>query len=260
MKDNGDGTFTVYAPEGFSEGASYELTLGDGLTFVEKDAMFRTAYFIIEKAEANNLKYNPDMIFIQDTEEMQYTIDGQMVDVLQTALLSNDEGAEPITGSFPKSTADLDAGDVVCIYQTEDPRDRDYTTNNYENDAMAFIEITGVDGEKYQFRSLNEENAEKVLAMPDSFPFKVENLPEADGTIDTNSYDAYALTMMGQTEAPEFKAGDFLTFYTVIFPEWAEDTRLCTVRSRKWKETPYPMRSSQKTISRSIWACLFPKR
>lgn len=225
VKDNGDGTFTVYAPEGFSEGASYELTLGDGLTFVEKDAMFRTAYFIIEKAEANNLKYNPDMIFIQDTEEMQYTIDGQMVDVLQTALLSNDEGAEPITGSFPKSTADLDAGDVVCIYQTEDPRDRDYTTNNYENDAMAFIEITGVDGEKYQFRSLNEENAEKVLAMPDSFPFKVENLPEADGTIDTNSYDAYALTMMGQTEAPEFKAGDFLTFYTVDFSEWAEDTQ-----------------------------------
>ena len=225
VADNGDGTFKVYAPEGFREGASYELTLGDGLTFVEKDAMFRTAYFIIEKAEANNLKYNPDMIFIQDTEEMQYTIDGQMVDVLQTALLSNDEGAEPITGSFPKSTADLDAGDVVCIYQTEDPRDRDYTTNTYENDAMAFIEITGVDGEKYQFRSLNEENAEKVLAMPNSFPFKVESLPEVNGTIDANSYDTYALTMMGQTEAPEFKAGDFLTFYTVDFSEWAEDTQ-----------------------------------
>lgn len=225
VKDNGDGTFTVYAPEGFSEGASYELTLGDGLTFVEKDAMFRTAYFIIEKAEADNLKYNPDMIFIKDTEEMQYTIDGQMVDVLQTALLSNDEGAEPVTGSFPKSTADLDAGDVVCIYQTEDPRDRDYTTNTYENDAMAFIEITGVDGEKYQFRSLNEENAEKVLAMPNSFPFKVESLPEVNGTIDANSYDTYALTMMGQTEAPEFKAGDFLTFYTVDFSEWAEDTQ-----------------------------------
>ena len=225
VADNGDGTFKVYAPEGFREGASYELTLGDGLTFVEKDAMFRTAYFIIEKAEADNLKYNPDMIFIKDTEEMQYTIDGQMVDVLQTALLSNDEGAEPITGSFPKSTADLDAGDVVCIYQTEDPRDRDYTTNTYENDAMAFIEITGVDGEKYQFRSLNEENAEKVLAMPNSFPFKVESLPEVNGTIDANSYDTYALTMMGQTEAPEFKAGDFLTFYTVDFSEWAEDTQ-----------------------------------
>ena len=28
--------------------------------------MFRTAYFIIEKAEADNLKYNPDMIFIKD--------------------------------------------------------------------------------------------------------------------------------------------------------------------------------------------------
>lgn len=225
VADNGDGTFKVYAPEGFREGASYELTLGDGLTFVDKDAMFRTAYFIIEKAEADNLKYNPDMIFIKDTEEMKYTIGGEEVDVLQSALLSNDEGTDSIEGSFPMSTQKLKQGDIVCIYQTEDPRDRDYTTNTYENDAMAFIEITGVDGEKYQFRSLNEENAEKVLAMPNTFPFKVESLPEVNGTIDANSYDTYALTMMGQTEAPEFKAGDFLTFYTVDFSEWAEDTQ-----------------------------------
>lgn len=81
VSDNGDGTFTVYAPDGFNAGASYELTLGDGLTFVDKDAMFRTAYFIIEKTEADNLKYNPDMIFIKDTEEMKYTIGGEKVDV-----------------------------------------------------------------------------------------------------------------------------------------------------------------------------------
>lgn len=225
VSDNGDGTFTVYAPDEFNKGASYELTLGDGLTFVDKDAMFRTAYFIIEKAEADNLKYNQDMIFIKDTDEMQYTIGERTVDVLQTALLSNDEGTEPITGSFPMSTQNLETGDIVCIYQTEDPRNRDYTRSTYENDAMAFIEITGVNEDTYQFKSLDENNAEQVLATPDSFPFKVENLPEAAGTIDVNSYDAYALTMMGQTEAPEFKTGDFLTFYTVDFSEWAEGTQ-----------------------------------
>ena len=142
VSDNGDGTFTVYAPDDFNAGASYELTLGDGLTFVDKDAMFRTAYFIIEKAEADNLKYNPDMIFIKDTEEMMYTIGGEKVDVLQSALLSNDEGTDSIEGSFPMSTQKLEQGDIVCIYQTEDPRKRDYTQDDYENDAMAFIKIT----------------------------------------------------------------------------------------------------------------------
>lgn len=224
VKDNGDGTFTVYAPEGFNEGASYELTLGDGLTFEDKDAMFRTAYFIIEKAEADNLKYNPDMIFIKDTEEMKYTIGGQTVDVLQSALLSNDESTEPIKGSFPMSDKDLEQGDIVCIYQTEDPRERDYTENNYEGDAMAFIRITGTDGDTYHFQSLDEEDSEEVLAMPESFPFKVDTLPTSGGTVGINSYDTYALSMMGKTEVPEFKVDDFLTFYTVNFTEWTEGT------------------------------------
>lgn len=225
VSDNGDGTFTVYAPDGFNAGASYELTLGDGLTFVDKDAMFRTAYFIIEKAEADNLKYNPDMIFIKDTEEMKYTIGGEEVDVLQSALLSNDEGTDSIEGSFPMTTQKLEQGDIVCIYQTEDPRNRDYTQDDYENDAMAFIEITGVDGNTYQFQSLDEEDSEEVLAMPDSFPMKVDELPNANGTIDVNSYDAYAWTMMGHTTEPEFKVDDFLTFYTVDFAELTEDTQ-----------------------------------
>jgi cell wall/surface repeat protein len=224
VSDNGDGTFTVYAPDGFNAGASYELTLGDGLTFVDKDAMFRTAYFIIEKTEADNLKYNPDMIFIKDTEEMKYTIGGEKVDVLQSALLSNDEGTDSIEGSFPMSTQKLEQGDIVCIYQTEDPRNRDYTQDDYENDAMAFIEITGVDGNTYQFQSLDEEDSEEVLAMPDSFPMNVDELPNADGTIDVNSYDAYAWTMLGKTGEPQFEVNDFLTFYTADFTELTDET------------------------------------
>ena len=224
VSDNGDGTFRVYAPDGFNAGASYELTLGDGLTFVDKDAMFRTAYFIIEKAEADNLKYNPDMIFIKDTEEMKYTIGGEEVDVLQSALLSNDEGTDSIEGSFPMTTQKLEQGDIVCIYQTEDPRSRDYTQGDYENDAMAFIEITGVDGTTYHFQSLDEEDSEEVLAMPDSFPMKVDELPNANGTIDVNSYDAYAWTMLGKTEEPQFEVNDFLTFYTADFTELTDET------------------------------------
>ena len=100
VKDNGDGTFTVYAPDGFRPGASYELTLAEGLNFAEKDAMFRTVYFIIQKDEADGLKYNADMIFIKDTEEMKYTIGGQTVDVLESALLSNEESQTAITAAL----------------------------------------------------------------------------------------------------------------------------------------------------------------
>lgn len=226
VKENGDGIFTVFAPEGFHEGASYELTLNDAsLTFADKDAMFRTAYFIIEKAERDNLQYNPDMIFIKDTEEMRYTIDGETVDVLQSALLSNEEGMDAIEGSFSMSQQALEQGDIVCIYQNTDPRDRDYTQDDYENDAMAFIKITGIEGKTYQFESLDEEDTKDVLAMPDSFPFKVEALPTGDGTINADSYDAYALAMMGITNTPDFEVDDFLTFYTVDFTEWTEDTQ-----------------------------------
>lgn len=65
--------------------------------------MYRTAYFDIAKNEVDNLQYNADMIFIQDTAEMRYTVGGQTTDVLESALLSNDESTETISGSFTMS-------------------------------------------------------------------------------------------------------------------------------------------------------------
>ena len=215
VKDNGDGTFTVYAPEGFEEGASYELTLGEGLSFVGKEEMFRTAYFIIAKGKIDTLQYDDEVIFIRDTPAMRYTVGGKTVDVLETALLSNDESTDAITGSFEMSGQKLKEGDIVCIYETTDPRERDYTKSDYRDDAMAFISITAVSGSTYSFESLNEEDAEDVLAMPDSIPYQVATLPTGDGTVNRNDYDAYALSLMGETEAPDFEKYDFLIFYTV---------------------------------------------
>ncbi len=215
VEANGDGTFKVYAPDGFNEGASYELTLGDGLYFKDKEEMFRTAYFIIAKGKVDTLQYDDDVIFIQDTPEMKYSISGKTVDVLETALLSNDESKNAITGNFEMSGQKLEEGDIVCIYETTDPRNRDYTKSDYQDDAMAFISITAVSGSTYSFESLNEEDADEVLAMPDSIPYQVATLPAGDGTVNRNDYDAYALSLMGETKAPEFEKYDFLIFYTV---------------------------------------------
>lgn len=217
VTDNGGGSFTVYAPAGFTPGASYELTLAEGLNFAGKDSMLRTACFIIHKDEVDNLQYNADLIFIQDTDEMNYTVDGETVPVLESALLSNEESQETVTGSFTMPQGGLEAGDVVCIYEKVHPNDRDYTQNTYEDDAVAYIRITGGENGVYQFENLNEEDADQVLAMPDTIPYQVQQLPTADGTLDKNAYDTYGYSMLGQTEAPAFAVNDFVVFYTEDF-------------------------------------------
>lgn len=215
VKDNGDGTFSIYAVNGFNPGSTYELTLSDGLYFYDKDPMFRTVNFIIHKDETDNLQYNPDMIFIQDTAEMQYTIGTETLDVIENGLLSNDDSTEKMTGSFMMTTQDLKTGDIVCIYETTDPRERDYAANDYEDDAMAFIRITAVSGDTYSFESLDEEDSEEVLSMPDSIPFMVDSLPSGtEGTVDINNYDTNAWALLGESEAPDISEDDFLTFYT----------------------------------------------
>ena len=90
--------------------------------------------------------------------------------------------------------------------------------------ALAYIRITGVGNGVYQFESLNEDDADQVIAMPDSIPYQVSQLPVSDGTVNKNDYDAYARTMLGKTAAPEFAVNDFITFYTVDFDDMTSET------------------------------------
>lgn len=225
VRDNQDGTFTIYAPNGFNPGASYELTLADGLNFADKESMFRTAYFMIHKDEVDNLQYNPDLIFIQDTDEMNYTVNGETVPVLESALVSNDESQAPIQGSFTMTGGNLQAGDMVCIYENTDPRDRDYTQDAYWHDAVAYIRITEVNGTTYQFESLNEEDTQQVLAMPATIPYQVTQLPQGDGQVNKDAYDSYTWAMLGNTELPTFTVGDFVVFYTQEFDQLTQDSQ-----------------------------------
>lgn len=225
VRDNQDGTFTIYAPNGFNPSASYDLTLADGLNFADKESMFRTAYFMIHKDEVDNLQYNPDLIFIQDTDEMNYTVNGETIPVLESALVSNDESQAPIQGSFTMTGGNLQAGDMVCIYENTDPRDRDYTQDAYWHDAVAYIRITEVNGTTYQFESLNEEDTQQVLAMPATIPYQVAQLPQGDGQVNKDAYDSYTWAMLGNTELPTFTVGDFVVFYTQEFDQLTQDSQ-----------------------------------
>lgn len=222
--------FTITAKEGFTEGASYQLVLPDGLHFEGKEDSIKTANFTIDKEEVDTITYNDHIIYIKDTPEMTYRIDGkeEAVDMLKVAVLSNRVQEEAVTGSFTYTDGALTVGDILCIYENTHPNDRKNTGEDYSEDAASYVEVTDVSGSEIFFRAINEENAEKIFVLPDTIPFSVENesmLPaEETGSIDVNDYDTDAWSKMEQGEAPEVNAGDFVVFYPGEFSEITEDT------------------------------------
>ncbi len=224
--DNGDNTYTVSAVNGFLEGSSYELTLGDGYIFKDKAESIRTASFSIHKNEVDKLSLNDDLIFIQDTDQMDYKIgDAEPVPVLEATML-NSQTSESVTGTFVYSEAGtLKTGDILCIYEVIDPRQRDYVNNDYADDAEVYIEVTAVNGTTVTFISMDESDAEKIIFMPDTIPFSVPALPAAEtGTIDSTTVDNTARTAMGLSINPEVEKGDFVVFYVGTFAEQTEES------------------------------------
>ena len=245
VTDNGGGRFAVYADGGFRAGGTYEMTLGEGLTFTDRDERYRTVALTFAKEEEDNIAFDPDVVFIQDTDEYSYYLDvpgsadEEFVPVLDIPIYA-DGSAEVTTGSMqittnpipddiPAFDTYLEAGDIVCVYENVDPRQRDYTQDLYEDDSIAYIRVTSVSVPwAFQFESLSEEDMDEVVFMPDTIPYQVDALPAGNvgttGTVDVNSYDHIARAALGITEAPEFNTGDLLAFYTDDFAGLTEDS------------------------------------
>jgi len=226
--DNGNDTFTVKAKDGFREGSSYKLTLGDGYIFDNKAESIRTANFSIKKEEVDNLVLNDDIIYIKDTDEISYKIgDSEPVDVLEPELLNSDT-TEKVTGFFEYEGASaLKENDILCIYETTHPNERDYVNNNYADDAEVYVEVVSVKGNTVTFKSLDETDAEKIIFMPDTIPFKVTELPEGDsGTVLATDVDNEARIAMGLDENPEVGKGDFLVFYMGDFEDLTDESEV----------------------------------
>ena len=218
----GEGKWNVSADGGYTEGASYILTLAEGYNFADKDASIREASFFIKKEEIANFTTNEDIIYIRDTASMTYTLaDGTVCEVLDSAVLYNSE--DVITGSFSYTGgADIDVGDTLCIYVTTSPTERDYINGNYDNDPTAYIVVETISGSTVTFRGMTMQgensDVEKLISMPSTIPFSVLNLPEGNGTVDFADRDLAALITMYNTGAPEsVKVGDFLAFYVGNF-------------------------------------------
>ena len=218
VKKNDDGTYSIFADEGFNEGCSYNLVIAEGLCFKDKEDSIRNASFTIDKEEVAQLKFKDDLTYIQDTDSMTYKLStGAVVDVLDFALIDNNT-SEPLTGTFSYNGA-LQVGQTICIYEKIKPTERDMLNEaQYADDSVAFIEITSISGSTVSFRSLDEDDAMDVLFMPDTLPYQVSAVPTGKtGTIDGPGYDKDAWSYMGKKDVPQFDVGDFVVFYTGDF-------------------------------------------
>lgn len=218
--------FTVTAEGGFNEGSSYKLILPDGVYFKDKEITNSTVNFTIYKAEVNNITFSDDIIYIKDNDYMWYSLDGSdiSIPVLQSAML-NSKDENPVTGYFTYNGSPLNTGDLVCIYQFTHPENRDYINHTYSDDALAYIEIVGVIGDKVYFKALGDEDADKVIFIPDTIPFSVTTLPAGtSGTVYASAYDKAGWAAMGYTGTPVFDKGDFLVFYTGAFTDMTDST------------------------------------
>lgn len=222
----GSRLFRISAVNGFEPGCSYELTLNDGLYFKDKAQSIRKSTFIIHKDEVDNLKYKDDIKYIKDTDEMFYTIEGtgEVLPVLDIALFSNSD-QETVRGHFEYKDGGLAAGDTLCIYESVDPRERDYTQHDYQDDSVAFVKVIDVVDTTVFFKGLDETEAGDVLFIPDTIPFSVATLPSGDtGAVDGSAYDTDAWSFMGRVDAPRFDVGDFVVFYTGALKDLTDDS------------------------------------
>lgn len=215
VENEGNGIYTVSAPEGFHEGCSYELNLADGWVFDGKEETIRTASFSIAMKEVENLEMNDDIKYIKDTDEITYSVNGTSYDVL-TSEQVNDNGG---TFEYDK-VSELEVEDIICLYVGVKPTERNTENGSELMDPAVYVKVSEIKGNKVTFAGLDENDQLELYKMPDNFPLVVSELPtEETGTVslDAIDLDIYA-NMMGddgtyENAVESIEAGDFVSMY-----------------------------------------------
>ncbi len=215
-----DGT----AQEGFEEGSSYKLTLNnDALTFEGYSQEVREFNFTIKKEDVFNLTLNNKLDFIKFEDISNIIENGKRTDTIKTTLLSVDENgttaADMVKGTFTYTKGKLEVGDTVTIYEGIHPNERVLDdTREGANGAIAYVEITSVNGNTYGYKTAN---VEKVLFTPDVLP--VPTGADTDGDASNNSITVPKSVMdfsddiysaVGLDSQTTVDRGDYISFYT----------------------------------------------
>lgn len=213
--EDGDGIYTVSAPNGFNEGCSYELNLADGWVFDGKEETIRTAAFSIAMKEVENLEMNDDIIYIKDTDDITYSVAGESYDVLTSEQVNGPGG----TFEYDKAS-ELEEDDIICLYVGVKPTERNADNGSELMQPAVYVKVSGIKENIVTFTGLDENDQSELYEMPDNFPLTVQELPtEQTGTVslDAIDLDMYA-NMMGDDGTYEnamesIEVGDFITMY-----------------------------------------------
>lgn len=201
------------------EGQTYRVELAEDfegcfvIGGVPQPQSVRVLYIITDKSEVDKLRLDTGLKYI---EKSQVSGLGAL-DGLFSAALSADGTTASIervvqSGTFTYAGGGIAVGDTVAIYTGTRPDLR----KDAEDDAIAYVEITGIDGTTYSYRTAD---AQDVLFTPDVLPVKAEykgtgtaSVPKSELDFTDDKYAA-----MGLSSQTSIDAGDFLLFYSGAF-------------------------------------------
>ncbi|MGE5473290.1 MAG: InlB B-repeat-containing protein [Ignavibacteriales bacterium] len=220
-----NGVFSVTANGGFTEGASYKLTLNDDvLGFSGKNDTIRTCSFTIKKQESFNLEMNEGIIYIPSSDLSNIIKNGTEVDALSVPLVKvtdNESGnKESNTGTFTYNGGNaLKTGDVLCIYSGAKPEVGDDAP--YLDDDIAYIQVTNVNGTTVGY---SDADSKKVLFLPDVLPIYAGEDNELTNYISDTTSGSFSISIsdldfsefseMGLNADTTIDKGDYLALYT----------------------------------------------
>ena len=208
-----DDGYIVSAANGFNEGSSYQLHLADGWTFKDKPETITTATFSIAKEQVENMQMNEDIIYILDTDAIDYLVGGKTYDMINSDLITEQGGSFVYTNA-----AAIKPDDLICIYVGTHPEERGFDGDML--DPAYYVKATEINGTTVKFTALDEDDTLRLYNIPDNFPFKAEVLPTATtGTINMSKLDLEMyVTMYGdgydlETAKNAIAVGDFISIY-----------------------------------------------
>ncbi len=116
------------------------------------------------------------------------------------------------------------------------------------------MEVVSIVGNTVTFKGLDEEDADKLIFIPDTIPFKVAELPKGEsGTVKASDVDTDARDAMGLPLHPEVEKGDFLVFYVGDFKDLTvEDEVYYGVVTKVEGDTVYYARTTKEEIEKSM--------
>ena len=208
----GSDPYTITAKGGFKEGASYELTLPEGLCFVGSNGKtlpdtIRTASFNIKKEVVDNIQFSDDVHYVK-----------------------NDNPSSLKAGSSIELSG-IKEGDLICFYKETNPKDRDYKSGNaYMDDPEVWFKAGTVSDGNVTLKELEDDDNEKMYDVPDNFPVigEIPSSNQKNGTLTlAEDDDGYALDTNLYKQMVEegvtadlayankkVNAGDFISIYT----------------------------------------------